>query len=430
MKISFEKWLEDNRLPQSAVEMFKESIICYKVSAYKSSFLMAYSGLQIIIKERLLTANCKPNSMEEGQWNCILQKLGNEDKWDAVVFDCVNRCDDKRLFLINNAIIAQYNALRTYRNICAHGKRGEISYYHIELLWGFIQDNFTRFIVIGGKDGIIQMIEDHFDITINAPNKDATYLIDNIEITVKDEELNDFISDLYNYTANQSDHYCSVFNGRNRIIALWDKLLSESSSRLRDSILLFIKNSSIEIISDFVANYPQTVNELLSDDSFARKMWTGEMFKKPSHEDGIWRILEVIIHNDLIPDDEKEDFNKRLYKYQGQFYSKNEIELLKMTKYFEYLSKDLFNISSYSGYESGIYYANEVAFRFVKYINDFGLNLDAVKCINCIFNFATYGAFVEQIRDWMKKDSHINEYQKIVKDNELKDFSTKFLIES
>ena len=273
----------------------------------------------------------------------------------------------------------------------------------------------------------MQMIENHFDITKNAPNKDTTYLIDNIEITVKDEELNDFISDLYKYTADQSDHYFYVFNGENRIIELWDKLLSESSSRLRHSILLFIKNSSIEIISDFVAKYPQTVNELLSDDSFARKMWTGEMFKTPSHEDGIWRLLEFIIHADLVPDDEKEEFNKKLYKYQGQSYSKNEIELLKNTKYFEYLSKDLFNISKFSGFESGIYYANEVAFRFVKYINDFGLNLEAVKCINCIFSFATYGLFVSEIREWMKKEDHISKYQKIVNENGLNDYSSKFI---
>ena len=427
MRIPFEKWIEDNKLPQSAVEMFKESIICYKVSAYKSPFLMAYSGLQIIIKERLLTAKCKPNSIEEGQWSCILQKLENEDKWDKEVFDCVNRGGEKRLFLINDAIVAQYNALRTYRNTCAHGKSGEISYYHIELLWGFIQENFTKFVVNSGKDGLLQMIENHFDITKNAPNKDTTYLIDNIEITVKDEELNDFISDLYKYTADQSDHYFYVFNGENRIIELWDKLLSESSSRLRHSILLFIKNSSIEIISDFVAKYPQTVNELLSDDSFARKMWTGEMFKTPSHEDGIWRLLEFIIHADLVPDDEKEEFNKKLYKYQGQSYSKNEIELLKNTKYFEYLSKDLFNISKFSGFESGIYYANEVAFRFVKYINDFGLNLEAVKCINCIFSFATYGLFVSEIREWMKKEDHISKYQKIVNENGLNDYSSKFI---
>lgn len=34
MKIPFEKWIEDNSIPEEAKELFAESIICYKISAY------------------------------------------------------------------------------------------------------------------------------------------------------------------------------------------------------------------------------------------------------------------------------------------------------------------------------------------------------------------------------------------------------------
>lgn len=43
MKIPFEKWIEDNSIPEEAKELFAESIICYKISAYRSAFIMSYS---------------------------------------------------------------------------------------------------------------------------------------------------------------------------------------------------------------------------------------------------------------------------------------------------------------------------------------------------------------------------------------------------
>ena len=41
MKIPFEKWIEDNSIPEEAKELFAESIICYKISAYRSAFIMS-----------------------------------------------------------------------------------------------------------------------------------------------------------------------------------------------------------------------------------------------------------------------------------------------------------------------------------------------------------------------------------------------------
>jgi len=33
MKIAFEKWLEENEIPDEAITLFEESIRCYKISA-------------------------------------------------------------------------------------------------------------------------------------------------------------------------------------------------------------------------------------------------------------------------------------------------------------------------------------------------------------------------------------------------------------
>ncbi len=432
MKISFEKWIEENKMAQSAVKLFRESVMCYKISAYRSAFIMAYCGFHIILRDRILISEHKPAEISDDLWNGIRNDLLNDDTWDMGLTKCF-KCEksneksngkSNRIFAINNSIAAQYNALRTYRNTCAHGKDGNISYYHVELLWGFIQENFTKFVVNSGEDGMMQMIEEHFDITINDPNKDVTYLVNNIEANIKDTELDEFIDKLCAFSKKKSGSEF-FFTSKYSIAALWDKLICENS-RVRNGILSFIKKSSITVITDFVAKYPQTVNELLFDDSFARKLWTGKMFTTPLNDKGWFRILEFMVNNNIVPDNEKEKFGKSVFKLQGPYYEKNEIEVLKKAKYFDYLRNYFFDLSNYNAYGSVIDYANRIAMPLVRYLSDFGLDLKSVECINSIFKFATYGAFFVNINAWMKEDSHIDEYKKIVKENQLEDYSIKF----
>ena len=54
MKIAFEKWIEENEIPDEAITLFQESIRCYKISAYRSAFIMSYIAFQNILKTRML----------------------------------------------------------------------------------------------------------------------------------------------------------------------------------------------------------------------------------------------------------------------------------------------------------------------------------------------------------------------------------------
>lgn len=425
MKIAFEKWIEENHMPDCAIELFKESIICYKVSAYKSAFVMAYSGLQIIIKERLLSADCIPTNMEESQWNAIRRKLGNEDKWDAEVYDCVNRSDDKRVFLINDAIVTQYKALKTYRNICAHGKRGEISYYHIDLLWSFIQENFYKFVINGGKSGIIQMITDHYDVTITEPGKNSDYLLNNIACGIRDDELNDFFDELYKLTSDDSDSYFYTFMSDSKPVEIWSKIVASSDTRIRTAALTYIQSQPVTVILDFVEKYPHLAKEIISNPALARMLWTGKVFDKTGSTDGAWCLICALINEGLVPSDERIEFDKKLYKFIGTSFL-HKVDILKKTTYFELLRKDLFNTSKYSTANSGILYANKNATAFKNYINQFGLDIEAVKCINVIFSFAHFGPFYKMVRNIMKDFDTFLKYKSIVKSNNLHDYSDEF----
>lgn len=82
---------------------------------------------------------------------------------------------------------------RVIRNKCAHGKSGKIEYYHIESLWNFIQENFYKFVVNGGKTGVMQQIEDYYDRTITPLGTDIQPIVNNIKFGVQDAELDDLL---------------------------------------------------------------------------------------------------------------------------------------------------------------------------------------------------------------------------------------------
>lgn len=105
MKITFEKWIEENEIPDTAKDLFRESIICYKVSAYRSAFIMSYIAFQNILKERILNASYRPTRVNESHWSSICRKLGDEDKWDETVSNCVKQQSPDRIFLVTNSIV-------------------------------------------------------------------------------------------------------------------------------------------------------------------------------------------------------------------------------------------------------------------------------------------------------------------------------------
>lgn len=101
MKIPFEKWIEDNSIPEEAKELFAESIICYKISAYRSAFIMSYIAFQNILKQRILDTPNIPEEINPNCWKKICSALGDEDEWDKEVAECVKRTKPNNIFLIS-----------------------------------------------------------------------------------------------------------------------------------------------------------------------------------------------------------------------------------------------------------------------------------------------------------------------------------------
>lgn len=425
MKIAFEKWLEENEIPEEADALFKESIHCYKVSAYRSAFIMSYIAFQNILRKRMLSAANTPTGVTQTWWTNICADLGNEDKWDSTVADCVKRNNPDRIFLITSATVAEYEAFRVIRNKCAHGKTGKIDYYHVESLWNYIEENFYKFVINGGKAGVLVEIQNHYDKTITPPGTDVSYVIDHIKSGVLDTDLDQLIKEIYAFCVQETSPYRALFSNHSPQIDLWDKLVNESNERIQNKIIEFIINDKEDKVCDFVGRYPSTADKFLSINAFARRLWTGLLKDCCYDRDGFWILVDRIVRNNVVPANEKDDFNKLLFDSVGKSFPEEKRELLEQTNYFEILRRRLFDTSQYE-YPNGIARANSNCNAFVHYINVFGLNEESVMSINHIFAFATFGPFVDAICRMMKKDQMLSIYQKIVSEQGWSDYTERF----
>ena len=425
MKIAFEKWLDENEIPDEAITLFEESIRCYKISAYRSAFIMSYIAFQNILKTRMIKATNTPTGIPTTWWTNICRELGDDDKWDNAVAESVKRCTPDRVFLITGSTVSEYEAYRVIRNKCAHGKTGKIDHYHVEGFWNFVQENYYKFVINGGKAGLLQEIKNHYDRTITAPRTDVSYIIDRIKIGILDVDLYELIKEFYEFCEQDSKIFGYFFSQNNGKIDLWDKIVNESDDRIQNAVIKYIMLEKEHKVCDFVGRYPSTADMFLAESGFARKLWTGLLEDCKYDHEGFWTLLERIIVNGLVPEKEKADFDNLIFKSVGTHFPKEKVDILCQTGYFEKLKKRLFDSSNYD-YPNGIVYANSIVIPFVNYINTFGLDKDSVACINQVFSFATFGQFHDAICNMMKKHERLSEYQQIAAENDLNDCSDKF----
>jgi len=84
MKLVFETWLDSKKLSEKSRHLFNESFICYKVGAYRGSFLFSYLGFLTIMKERIINST-KPSNIDLESWKQTLKNIRPEEKWETVV---------------------------------------------------------------------------------------------------------------------------------------------------------------------------------------------------------------------------------------------------------------------------------------------------------------------------------------------------------
>jgi hypothetical protein len=284
------------------------------------------------------------------------------------------------------------------------------------------------FSVNGGLDGIKQMVNQHYDLTITPPNSDLSNIIKNIKLSLHNSNLDDFLDWLYIESQKRGHLAGPCFEKHNQYIKLWDELYA-CSEEIRLSIVNYVKEKHFEEIVFFVDRYNSSIDEILCDTVIARKLWNSDKVCSGFPNEGAWRILERLIHNKMIPDTEKNIFNIRLYTSVPKYYPEDKVGLLKETDYFEKYKKSYIDSSQYIYENGGIGKANLCAPFFFRFIRSFGLDSESVKTINQIMSFATFGEFYDKTISFMKEKQNLLSYREICKENGLKDLSDAFSID-
>lgn len=299
MFLDFEKWIYKQSIPQESLDTFLEAIICYKFGAYKASLLFSYIGFQLIVKDRILNSN-RPQLFPEHKWMQIHNNLRNDDKWDPAIFEAIQIKTNEEIFHISEDLRDQVKYWKNRRNDCAHSKSNIINASQVESFWFFIKSNLSKFIVIGGKDELLNKVKDHFDISKTPPNQDIGYIVKNIPSTVDIQDYEQFLNDLLDFIRKFDDSLYSR-NFTKDIIVI-EKIISLSFPELTHAISNILKGKD-DLLLTYLRKYPHHVVIFSEDKTFIRGIWYDKLFGLDTIKED-FSIYCSILKNDLIPEEQ------------------------------------------------------------------------------------------------------------------------------
>nr|WP_228846513.1 hypothetical protein [Clostridioides sp. ES-S-0173-01]UDN49540.1 hypothetical protein JJJ25_19035 [Clostridioides sp. ES-S-0173-01] len=356
MKLQFERWCEANNVKGETLKLFNEGVICYKIGAYRASFIMTYLGFQHELRNRIVTSHNKPDNIKDNYWKQIIERVQDDNSWDTEVFNTVNRTKPDNIFLIDDDIRKKYDYWRSIRNDCAHAKGEIISNPHIESFWLFIESNYNKFVINGGKAGLLDKIRNHYDIRYTELDKDLNYIVDSILSSVKVEELQILLEDIYNmFKENDKSR---VFSCENPKHGFWDCIIHSESEILRDAMMNFVKKDK-DLFIEFISYHPEQISIYLSDKALARKIWTEwimDMFRffmwvdmdeflEEGDKSSVWICVKKLLEENIIPQNEIDNFLSLIWSRKGYPGSVpyNMIELMYKYQYFNAMRMAIFD---------------------------------------------------------------------------------------
>ncbi len=229
MQIPFEQWLLTKHISDGAKQLFDEAFTCYRASAYRASLLFSYLGFQTILKDRIINAK-SPDLIPLTLWQDFQRNLLDDDKWEPTLVEMVKRKKPGQVFIISDDVIRQYEYWKDRRNDCAHAKGNIITIAHVEAFWNFLESNFLRFSVNGGKDAILEKVAIYLDRNLTPRDSDYSNIIKEIPSAVDNKDYDEFLGDLYKMFNEKGFYYDDT------LIPFWISLL-EDCSELRLNLI-------------------------------------------------------------------------------------------------------------------------------------------------------------------------------------------------
>ncbi len=419
MKLEFEIWYYSKVTNREAIELFNESCICYKVGAYRAAFLMSYLGLQNVLKERLLKSDKPPRGINQSHWDRTLKDLSDDAKWDEAVFDNVNRTQPSNPFLIGDDIRKQYEYFRCIRNDCAHAKSNIIGSPHVESLWLFIQSNYNKFIVNGGRDGLLERIKIHYNPVYTRPGSDITPIIEDIITSMPVVEIPMFFKDVHDWM--KEIIWTSEFDKSEPTGEFWEKIVYSSNSELRDMLYAFIK-SDWDIFLKFIDVYPDKLIDILSAslEEFKREFWNEAIFKMFTWGYfNKWDIVENVLTSNIIPSDEINEYIKKLANKAG-IPPEEKVDFFKSINYISEIRRKVYGNKINFDAPYGIEYANSNWSRIRFLLLNTDIDYEMVSQLNKAFVASSYGIFHDGLLKLLENNHDIcSKYIEVLNQNSL-----------
>lgn len=387
MRLKIEEWLSNQVVSEEAENLLKESIVCYKASAYRAGLLFSYLFFQTVLKERILSSK-RPEDVPQSKWNGIIHNLQNDDKWDEEVYESVKRGPGSWvIFNLTEDMRQQVTYWKNRRNDCAHAKTNGIQASHVESFWSFIQYNLPKFVVNGGKAALLEKIRVHFDISLTPPNADFGYIVQEIIHSIYEHEYKDFIIEL-----NQllGDSFFDSSYESERRVNFWLSIFGLNESFDNSLIAYLLEND--KLCNEILKYDPSKVLYFRGHPQFIRRLWFDGKIDSS--------ILAALFRNDLIPTDQEEEAIEKLVHSNERIYPEvmleedmNTLISKGLPKIFKRIAFEERNISNFE-------WANHAKrWLVVWYIKKYGIDDTIVRSLSITFQ----GDHPWHLRDALKE---------------------------
>lgn len=298
MVFSIEKWAESN-LSENGVALLNESIKCYKVGAYRSSFIMSYLAFKVTIKDRIINAS-KPDNITEICWNNeVVGKLKQDSQWEEKV-NCLidqsvkNGSGLKGVFCFSNdeTVKHRYAYWKSIRNSCAHARNEHITAATVEQFWNYMMDDSPEYYVLGGKAFLSKQITEIFKYFYSYTKEELYSLLNQVE-QVFGSSVKDFFKGFF--AENPS---ATVLNKKNR--DFWEIVINHRNDKLRDGFIDYFYQEKMEQFFDWYSEFPQLFSLLMVNHrEFIQKVVSPVLEKGWYIEDKVfWSLLVRILVED------------------------------------------------------------------------------------------------------------------------------------
>ncbi|WP_010293491.1 MULTISPECIES: hypothetical protein [Clostridium] len=410
MRLKFEEWYKERKFSSLTEDLFDESVSCYKISAYRSAFLMSYLGFQNIIRERLLNDDKKEDIFTKE----TIDILEGDERWEFKITTIIksNNKNDKKNekinrglfndnYIVNNSkninpfklseqIEQEYNYWHLIRNNSAHAKGREITYSTIESFWSFIENSISKFIINGGKDGLIRRAKECYKYK----NEKNAIDIEDIEVIVDDLISLGEEKEIYEFLKEISVIFkIEYYNKYDIVKRFWDKIVKFDNGIVNKNLLNLLRED-IESLLKFIEVYPIIFKELQDDYRFMvdlREQKIAEYIKYADNNKervAIWRLIDKILNDNKLAEEELEKFIDIIVNNSSMPPVEQSICFLKNTSYFEKLREKLFSYQ-FDPYKKGGKNYVDRNYEFIKfYLLEAELDNEIAKKVNIMYEWS------------------------------------------